>query len=260
MTEQRPDILFFPETKGSAKSRFEAETKLKSLLKKLSPVKWKCHWSFCDRAGRHGNLLVYRTDRVEVIDGPRFGFNGERESEGRVISIKVNISDWDWSCWVTGLYVPNASSGLVRLDHKLQWMRELKSELNEMKTDAEAVIVIGDINVAPDARDICNPKANLKKPGYTKEERDAFKELFLDDGWVDTWRHRNPLPEGSQAHDGVYTFWNTRSKARSRNAGWRIDLALINGEALEWVSDSIVCNQYYGSDHCPVGISLSRPK
>jgi exodeoxyribonuclease-3 len=260
--EQRPDIVFFPETKGNRKTQFETQCKLERVFKRAAPErKWKWYWSYCDRVGRHGNAVA--VSKHIVVEEVRYGLggSGSMESEGRVIALKIYNSP----TWVMGLYVPNAGAKIVRLQHKLQWLHQLQDAMNEMKgsQNENRVIVIGDINVAPDARDLCNPSSNLKTAGYTKDERDAFKRHILDGGkFVDVWRDKHPqLPVKSLKHEGVYSFWSTRSKARQRNAGWRIDLVLmdresygVNGEA---VTDVMTLPQYYGSDHCPVGVEIN---
>ena len=40
--------------------------------------------------------------------------------------------------------------------------------------------------------------------------------------------------------------------ARQNNAGWRIDYFWVS--QIEKVKDSLIHNEVYGSDHCPVSI------
>ncbi|MDD6887094.1 MAG: exodeoxyribonuclease III, partial [bacterium] len=47
-----------------------------------------------------------------------------------------------------------------------------------------------------------------------------------------------------------------RYGARARNAGWRIDYFLVSDRLMARVSDSLILNDVYGSDHCPVCLLL----
>lgn len=289
LRDQRPDILFFPETKGNRTTQFETQLKLEAVFEKALPGrKWKWYWSYCTRPGRHGNAVAVCKDIV--VDETRYELvpGAGPETEGRVIALKLHERSITGGrnnkgkeqpqgkepqgLWVVGLYVPNASSKLSRLDHKVRWLHQLRAFMDDLRGDDEnSVVVIGDINVAPDMRDICNPSSNLQSPGYSQEERDTFAWMMQaaapDDekgrtgqGYVDVWRHRYPLPYKSLGNQGVYSFWNTRSRARDRNAGWRIDLVLMDRETFgsdgKCIADVMICPEYHGSDHCPVGVEV----
>lgn len=280
LRDQKPDILFFPETKGNRTVQFETQCKLEAVFEKADPSrKWKWYWSYCDRAGRHGNAVAVAKD--VVVEEVRYSLDlqdaNKHEPEGRVLALKLYQRSIvpGKGLVIMGLYVPNASSKLSRLDYKVEWLKKLRMAMDAYRNAGNSVIVIGDINVAPDMRDLCNPSGNLQTPGYSKEERDTFSWLMqaalpLDSersedmrtgaGYVDVWRHKNPLPYRTRKHDGVYTFWSTRSRARERNAGWRIDLVLMDRETYreegECVSDVMICPDYYGSDHCPIGVEV----
>jgi exodeoxyribonuclease-3 len=284
-----PDVLFFPETKGNSKVQFEVQTVLTNLIERASGVKgWKWKWTYCaERPGRHGNAVVVRPGIT--IDRILTGLKEDgslHESEGRVLALRVT-GDFG-AAWCVGLYVPNASQKLVRLDHTLRWLIELRKFVDELRArEREApvpLLIVGDINVAPDVRDICNPTANTKVAGFTAEERKRFA-WFVGDaetafvsyqsgdaislpseerrgpGFVDTWREQHPMEMKTAKHEGVYTFWNAKSRARDRNAGWRIDLCLLDRPSFEagWLQDSLILPDYMGSDHCPVGVVIRKP-
>ena len=270
LREQRPDVIFFPETKGNRAAQFETQCKLEAVFKRALPGKrWKWCWSYCDRLGRHGNAVAVSKEFAIREVEYRLTADEPHETEGRVISLILR----DHPIVLIGLYVPNASTKLSRLDHKVDWLRKLRVLMDDYRAQDLQVIVIGDINVAPDERDLCNPSSNLKTPGYSPKERKAYQwmmaaassgeqqqsedDLRRFDGYVEVYREKNPLlPVRSQGHEGVYTFWNTRSKARDRNAGWRIDHVLTTREMLDRVTQCLICPQYHGSDHCPVGVEV----
>jgi len=47
-----------------------------------------------------------------------------------------------------------------------------------------------------------------------------------------------------------------RANLRPVNKGWRLDYFLVNESSMDIVEDSLIHNQYYGSDHCPIELVL----
>lgn len=43
---------------------------------------------------------------------------------------------------------------------------------------------------------------------------------------------------------------------RERNIGWRIDYFLTSENIEDKIKDAYIYSEIYGSDHCPVGLSL----
>ena len=44
--------------------------------------------------------------------------------------------------------------------------------------------------------------------------------------------------------------------SRKNNAGWRIDYYLVSEEIKDLVKDAEIHNDVYGSDHCPVSLTI----
>ena len=259
--EQQPDIVFFPETKGNAKLEAEMEKVVNKVFKKARPdIKYTWYWSHSDKPGRFGNAVAV-SERVG-IEEVKYGFK-KRDDEGRVIALKLKDTSLikEKGVWVLGLYVPNASTELVRLDFKIEWMKKLRKFADKLRED-NSVIIIGDINIAPEDTDIANPSSNKRTPGFTSEEKDYFKD-FLGEEYIDAFRERNPAPNKSQGDKGDYTYWNQQNKSRDRNAGWRLDLSLVSIETYNKkgaIRDVSIYPQYWGSDHCPIGIEIKPIK
>lgn len=113
---------------------------------------------------------------------------------------------------------------------------------------SKPIIICGDFNVAAQAIDIKNPKANENNAGYTIQEREAFQKL-LSLGYIDTYRYMHP--------DKVeYSWWSYRFKARERNVGWRLDYFLMSDFAKDCIVDAKIHTEIMGSDHCPVSLQV----
>lgn len=120
--------------------------------------------------------------------------------------------------------------------------------LNDLKAK-KPVIVCGDLNVAHKEIDLKNPSTNRRSAGFSDEEREKFTQL-LDSGFVDTFRHFYPDVEDA------YSWWSYRTRARERNAGWRIDYFLTSPDLLPAVKSASILSDVMGSDHCPVELVL----
>ncbi len=112
------------------------------------------------------------------------------------------------------------------------------------------MIFCGDLNVAHQEIDLADPKRNRGEHGFTDEERERFQD-FLDHGFVDTFRHL--YPDTTEA----YSWWNMVTRARSRNAGWRIDYFLMSEALVPNRAGAAIHADIMGSDHCPVSIELT---
>ena len=82
------------------------------------------------------------------------------------------------------------------------------------------LVVLGDYNVAPEDRDVHDPKAWEGSVHVSEPERAALRAL-LATGLEDCFR-RFEQPEKS------YSWWDYRMMAFRRNAGLRIDLILAS--------------------------------
>lgn len=166
----------------------------------------------------------------------------EHDQEGRVIA--AEYADF----YLVTVYVPNSGNELVRLDYRTNWDREFLNYLKNLEK-IKPVVVCGDFNVAHQEIDIARPIPNYNKSaGYTQKEIDGFTG-FVDHGFVDTFRNKYP-------EQVKYSWWSYRAGARERNIGWRIDYFLVSQRLLPKVEDAYILNDYHGSDHCPLGITL----
>ena len=96
--------------------------------------------------------------------------------------------------------------------------------------------------------DLKNPKPNRGNAGFTDEEREKYSRL-LSCGFADSFRRLHP--------DAVeYSWWSYIGHARDRNAGWRIDYFTVSERLMPRVIDSQIHQEIFGSDHCPVEITL----
>ncbi len=166
----------------------------------------------------------------------------EHDSEGRIITLEFD------GFWLVAGYIPNSGAGLKRLDYRKTWDADLKKYLEKLQ-NSKPVIFTGDLNVAHEPIDLARPKQNYNKSaGYTQTEIDGF-DNFLSLGLTDTFRKLYPDKQ-------QYTYWSMRFNGREKNIGWRLDYFLVSEKLMKQVKDSIIRDDIFGSDHCPVELTL----
>lgn len=197
------------------------------------------YWNYAEKKGYSGTAVFTKKEPINVFYG--IGIE-EHDKEGRVITC-----EFDDFYFIT-VYTPNSKAKLERLEYRMEWedrFREYMLDLNKKKP----VVVCGDLNVAHKEIDLKNPKTNRKNAGFTDEERSKFTQL-LDSGFIDTYRYFYP------DEIGVYSWWSYRFNARKNNAGWRIDYFCTTKDFEERLVDASIHSDIYGSDHCPVELTI----
>src|SRR5689334_3514787 len=156
---------------------------------------------------------------------------------------------------IVSVYVPNGRAvGTEHYERKLVWLGLLRDWVAAKFTPDDAVVVLGDFNVAPSDADVWDPKAFVGSTHVTEPERAAVRAL-CEWGMVDVFR---------QCYDGIdrlYTYWDYRAGDFHQHRGMRIDLALATKPVAERVTWAVVDrNARKGtqpSDHAPLIIDVA---
>jgi exodeoxyribonuclease-3 len=199
---------------------------------------YKSYWCPAQRKGYAGVCSYTKSEPLNVLYGMDIV---EHDGEGRVLTL-----EFDDYCLVNA-YFPNAQPGLVRLDYKLLFNRDIHNFVNRL-AEKKTVVICGDFNVAHKPIDLTNPKQNEKNPGYSLPER-QWMDTFIGAGYVDTFRKFNQEPEH-------YTWWSYRFNARAKNIGWRIDYFCVDPASETRIKDAAILDTILGSDHCPISLDL----
>lgn len=161
------------------------------------------------------------------------------DSEGRILTL--DFGDW---C-LCSVYAPSGTTGDIRQEVKYRFLDEFKAFAQGFHESGKKVIFTGDINIAHQDVDIHNPVANKNTSGFLPEERAWFSD-FLNSGFIDVFRHKNP-----ELRD-VYSWWSFRAGSRARNKGWRIDYHLASQALAPTIMDAWIETDLVVSDHAPV--------
>jgi exodeoxyribonuclease-3 len=156
---------------------------------------------------------------------------------------------------VVSVYVPNGREvGTDFYDRKLVWLADAARLARGDHSPDDPLVVLGDFNVAPDDRDVWDPKKFVGATHVTPPERDAVTQLEKW-GMEDVFRRVYPTPTASTATG------TTAPATSTSTAGMRIDLVLATRPVADRVTWTVVDrNARKGklpSDHAPVIVDLA---
>ena len=192
----------------------------------------------------NGVALLSRGEATGVVTN----IPGHDDAQARVISATVD------GVRLVGAYVPNGQSpGSDKFAYKLRWLAALREWLRAELATHPWLALMGDVNIAPEDRDVHDPALWHEKIMCTSEERAQFGAL-LALGLHDAFRLFEQPPK-------TYSWWDYRMLAFRRNQGLRIDHILVSDALKPRVTscavDRLPRANERPSDHAPVVATLS---
>jgi exodeoxyribonuclease-3 len=171
----------------------------------------------------NGVAILSRTPLGEVTAG----IPGFADEQKRVVAATVQ------GARVVCVYYPNGQAvGSDKYEYKLRWFAALRDYLAAELLKHPRLAVAGDFNVAPEDRDVHDPKAWEGQVHVSEPERAAWRAL-LALGLKDSFRL-------FEQPEKVYSWWDYRMMGFRRNAGLRIDHVLLSEELARTCTSSTV--------------------
>ncbi len=188
----------------------------------------------------YNGVAILSRARMEDVSKDMVGFDDHQK---RVIAATVN------GVRVVCVYIPNGQSvDSDKYQYKLKWLAALQSYMQTAIAEYSDVALLGDYNIAPDDRDVYDPKAWEGQVLCSVPERDAFRSL-IGLGMADSYRLFDQ-PEN------CFSWWDYRMNGFKRNLGLRIDHILLTSGLAGRCSASIIDVEprklERPSDHAPV--------
>jgi exodeoxyribonuclease-3 len=228
LAESKPDIVCLQELK-TEDSAFPREA--------LEAAGYAC--AVHGQRTYNGVAILARTPLEDVAAG----IPGHEDDQRRVIAATTG------GLRVVSVYCPNGQAvGSEKYDYKLRWFAALRAYLETELAARPRLAVAGDFNVAPEDRDVHDPKAWEGQVLASEPERAAWRAL-LAVGLKDSFRL-------FQQPERTFSWWDYRMMAFRRNAGLRIDHILLSdaltGSCTSAYVDKALRKLERPSDHAPV--------
>jgi exodeoxyribonuclease-3 len=184
------------------------------------------------------------------VDDIRPGLDdADLDIEARLLTVRCG------DVHVVTAYVPNGRTlDAPQYEQKLKWLARLRTLLAErFDPTVDQVVLCGDLNIAPDDRDVYDPTMYVDSTHTSEPERAAFRDL-LDWGMVDVFRQRYEA-------DGLYSWWDYRAGNFHKGKGMRIDHILATPPLAERTAAVLIDrNARKGekpSDHAPMLVDFT---
>jgi exodeoxyribonuclease III len=188
------------------------ETKLEDAKFPAAELEAVGYRSACWGQKTYNGVAILARAPLEAVAS---GIPGFADEQRRVLG--ATVADTRIVC----AYVPNGQSvDSEKYRYKLDWLAAFQSWLGAELQDHARLAVLGDYNIAPDARDVHDPALWEGQVLFSEREREAFKRL-LALGLEDSFRLFDQ-PERS------FTWWDYRMNAFRRKMGLRIDHILLS--------------------------------
>jgi len=188
----------------------------------------------------NGVAILSRTALTDVRAG--LG-DGVADEEARLLSAFAGTTR------VVSAYVPNGKVvGSDKWAYKLEWLRRLRGYLDRTAKPADALVLCGDFNVAPEDRDVARVEEWRETVLCHEEGREALRRVTAW-GLVDAIRLHH-------TGEGPYTWWDYRMLGFPKNNGLRIDHIFATKPLADRCRQACVVREErkgkLPSDHAPV--------
>ncbi len=202
LERRRPDIVCLQETKVEDERFPVAEVEALGYRALV-----------CGEKTYNGVAILSRSQGTDIVrclpdDGP--------DAQRRILVTTID------GVRIVNVYAPNGGElGSPRYAYKLEWYRRLRAFLAAAFDPGEDLVLCGDLNIAPEERDVWDPEQWRGQVMCSEPERDCFRAL-AGCGLTDALRMQQPET------GGLYTWWDYRAGAFRRNRGLRIDHILLS--------------------------------
>lgn len=154
---------------------------------------------------------------------------------------------------IASLYLPNGNPVPgEKFAYKLRWMDRLYDHARGLLAQEIPVVLGGDYNIIPEARDVFSPQAFAGDALFRPESKAKFRAL-LNLGLTEAYRALHD-------DDHAYTFWDYQAGSWPRDNGLRIDHFLLSPQAADRLAGCTIDRGPRGlekaSDHTPVILEL----
>jgi len=205
------------------------------------------HYAFKGQKSYNGVAILSR----HPIENIQYGLPDEPHDEPRLIRVEV------MGLPIVNTYVPQGYlPESEKFQYKLQWFARLRKYFERNFSPQQALLWVGDLNIAPAAIDVYDPQTLLGHVCFHPQVHEALSRVMAW-GFVDVFRKHCGQP-------GQYTFWDYRMRGTfTRNLGWRLDHIMATAGLAEKSTACYIDKKPRAaerpSDHAPVVADFNWP-
>jgi exodeoxyribonuclease-3 len=221
---------------------------------------------------------LFPRDQIEALGYPHTVFRGMKGYNGVATISRLplrNVQSLDWcsredcrhvcatlpgGIELHNFYVP--AGGDVpdpaineKFGHKLRFLDEMAAWFGSNRRPEQAIILAGDLNVAPLETDVWSHRQLLKVVSHTPIEVDKLNSIRSTLDWVDGVRHFVPATER------LYSWWSYRARDWAKSdRGRRLDHIWTTPALKARLASGSILREARGweraSDHVPVIVDI----
>ncbi|RQW63273.1 exodeoxyribonuclease III [Vibrio viridaestus] len=211
------------------------------------------HVYFHGQKAHYGVALLSKKPALSITKG----FPTDTAEHQKRMIIGTFATENGQSICVMNGYFPQGDniSHETKFPYKRAFYSDLNTYLTEHHSNDENLVIMGDINISPEDKDIGIGEVNRKrwlktgKCSFQPEEREWYQKL-CDWGLKDTYRLVNPDVTER------YSWFDYRSRGFDDNRGLRIDVILATDSVAKQCVESDIDYELRGiekpSDHAPI--------
>jgi exodeoxyribonuclease-3 len=212
------------------------------------------HMTISGQKGMHGTAIVSRLP-LQAAEQPDFC----RHGHARCAVVSVEGIDLHNLYVPAGADIPDPEVN-EKFAHKLDFVERMRATYaaRARSRSAKPLIVVGDLNIAPEEHDVWSHKQLLDVVSHTPVETEGMKRILSEGKFSDIARLKHK-PE-----EKLYTWWSYRAADwRASNRGRRLDHIWADKRAAPMVdidSFTIHTSERDGekpSDHVPLTVALN---
>ena len=232
LEEYKPDVLMMQELKTQDFPAIEFE----SLGYKAQAVGQKSY----------NGVAILSKHKIDTIHTSLPG--NDNDDQARYIEADIN------GLRLINIYLPNGNPvDTEKFDYKLDWMKHLKTHLENLKYEGIDFAIGGDFNIIPEDKDCHDPEAWAGDALFHPQSKAIFRSI-VNLGLTDALRVNNQKA-------AQYTFWDYQAGAWHQNNGIRIDHFLLSPKIADRLEACEIHKDPRGwekpSDHTPIQITIS---
>ena len=228
------------------------ETKVSNELFPFQPFLDK-EYRYIEVNGQKQYNGVAIISKIPLKNSASMNFSNNKEKRHISVTLKNNIEIHNFYFPAGGIE-PNINKN-KKFAEKLNFYKEVTAWFKERKSNKK-VILVGDMNIAPEPNDVWSHEKLLNIVSHTPIETEHYNALFKSSNFIDAVRYF----KGDKLK--IFSWWSYRSSQWQKdNKGRRLDHIWVENSLGKLIEDIKILKKLRSvkkpSDHIPIVLELN---